>query len=265
MNTVVSANYYALRPVSGDTTIFVAPDGLNQGWANSGGEDITFTDQMLNFTKSSLCIDESQIFATGWSYGGSMSYSVACSRPNIFRAVAAIAGAQLSGCSGGTTPVAYLGIHGAADDVLNISQGRTLRDKFLGLNGCASQNAPEPGRGQQAHYKTAYSCRAGFPVTWIAHGGGHVPDPSDGGSNWAPGETWSFFTALPSKETGGTTSVPSSTTTDPSSTSTTGGNQPTAVCGAKWAQCGGMNWNGATCCESGSTCTFSNDWYSQCI
>ena len=61
--------------------------------------------------------------------------------------MAVISGAQLSGCSGGTTPVAYLGIHGAADDVLPISLGRQLRDKWLQTDGCALQNAPEPSAG----------------------------------------------------------------------------------------------------------------------
>ncbi|KAM0746303.1 hypothetical protein T439DRAFT_142804 [Meredithblackwellia eburnea MCA 4105] len=31
------------------------------------------------------------------------------------------------------------------------------------------------------------------------------------------------------------------------------------------AQCGGISFSGATCCVSGYTCTYSNDWYSQCI
>lgn len=34
---------------------------------------------------------------------------------------------------------------------------------------------------------------------------------------------------------------------------------------AKWGQCGGLNWTGGTVCASGSTCTKSNDYYSQCI
>ncbi|KAF9469516.1 CEL4a mannanase [Collybia nuda] len=32
-----------------------------------------------------------------------------------------------------------------------------------------------------------------------------------------------------------------------------------------YGQCGGMNWTGETVCASGSSCVFSNDWYSQCI
>jgi endo-1,4-beta-xylanase len=33
----------------------------------------------------------------------------------------------------------------------------------------------------------------------------------------------------------------------------------------EWGQCGGIGWNGATTCVSGTTCTFVNDYYSQCI
>ncbi|EIM80926.1 uncharacterized protein STEHIDRAFT_182917 [Stereum hirsutum FP-91666 SS1] len=32
-----------------------------------------------------------------------------------------------------------------------------------------------------------------------------------------------------------------------------------------WGQCGGVGWSGATTCVSGYTCTYSNDYYSQCI
>ncbi|KAF3935613.1 hypothetical protein ABW19_dt0204771 [Dactylella cylindrospora] len=32
-----------------------------------------------------------------------------------------------------------------------------------------------------------------------------------------------------------------------------------------YGQCGGQGWTGATTCVSGYTCTYSNDWYSQCV
>lgn len=34
---------------------------------------------------------------------------------------------------------------------------------------------------------------------------------------------------------------------------------------AKYGQCGGKGFTGATACVSGSTCKVQNDWYSQCI
>ncbi|THH19988.1 hypothetical protein EW146_g1281 [Bondarzewia mesenterica] len=32
-----------------------------------------------------------------------------------------------------------------------------------------------------------------------------------------------------------------------------------------WGQCGGIGWSGSTTCVSGSTCVYSNDYYSQCL
>jgi hypothetical protein len=61
-----------------------------------------------------------------------------------------------------------------------------------------------------------------------------------------------------------TTPVKTSTTTTATTTTTTssGGG---STCAAQWAQCGGIGFSGATCCQSGSTCTFSNAYYSQCL
>ena len=66
-------SYYGLRKLAdadGNGTIFVAPQGINNGWANSGGQDVTFVDDMLSQFESGLCIDTSQIFSSGFSYGG---------------------------------------------------------------------------------------------------------------------------------------------------------------------------------------------------
>lgn len=106
-----SAPYYGLRALdanNGSQTIFVAPDGLNKGWANNGGEDVSFIDAIVKQVTEGLCVDEKRVFSLGFSYGGAMSYSLACSRPNVFRAVAVLSGAQLSGCQGGSTPVVSL-------------------------------------------------------------------------------------------------------------------------------------------------------------
>lgn len=78
----VAPGYYGLRDLARETAIFVAPQGLNNGWANSGGEDLTFTDQMMDYITSNTCVDEDQVFSTGWSYGGAMTFELACSRPS---------------------------------------------------------------------------------------------------------------------------------------------------------------------------------------
>jgi poly(3-hydroxybutyrate) depolymerase len=220
-SNVANGGYYGMQELSNNTAILVAPQGLNAGWANSGGQDVTFIDNMLTRLENDLCIDTSQRFALGFSYGGGMSYSLACSRPNIFRAVAVFSGAQLSGCSGGTQPVAYFGIHGISDSVLNISQGRSLRDRFVSNNGCTPQSPREPTSGSRTHITTVYSgCRAGYPVQWAAFDGGHIFSPVDGSTadnaaqTWTKNEVWRFFSQFAS------TTPPPPTSTPPPPTST---------------------------------------------
>ena len=212
---VAGNGFYGLQQRAADSAIFVAPQGLDAGWANTGGRDVTLVDDILRTVENELCVDTSQRFALGFSYGAAMSYALACARPAVFRAVAPIAGANLSGCSSASQPVAYFGIHGTRDSVLNISQGRALRDSFVRANGCTAQNPPEPASGSGTHLTTGYAgCQAGYPVRWAAFDGDHVPLPVDRNatSSWVSGEVWQFFTQF-----GGTTppSPPASETPPP--------------------------------------------------
>ncbi|KAJ3507097.1 hypothetical protein NLJ89_g6494 [Agrocybe chaxingu] len=65
----------------------------------------------------------------------------------------------------------------------------------------------------------------------------------------------------PPPTTPGTTTlpVPTTTTTNPQPT------QPPSCTVSQWGQCGGQGYTGCTTCAAGSTCTFSNNWYSQCL
>ncbi|CAK4647731.1 hypothetical protein AeMF1_019990 [Aphanomyces euteiches] len=191
----IEGGFYGLQALAKETAIFVAPDGLNRAWVNVLGEDVLLMDAIMEKIESNLCVDTTQRFSTGFSYGASMSYALACARPDKFRAVALYAGAQVSGCAGGgTKPVAFWSTHGLADTVLPYAMGRALRDHFLQVNGCEAKNAPEPVFGQP-HTKTVYTCKAGYPVQFYAHTGGHVADPRDPGQfqSWAPAEVWAFF------------------------------------------------------------------------
>ncbi|KAK0632742.1 hypothetical protein B0T14DRAFT_574453 [Immersiella caudata] len=196
-----SAPYYGLRNLATgnhSATIFVSPDGLNKGWANSGGEDIALFDAIIKALSDDLCINEKLIFSLGFSYGGAMSYSLACSRPKVVRAVAVLSGAQLSGCSGGTDPVAFYLQHGVRDSVLGVQMGKQLRDNMLRRNGCASKNAPDVARNSRSRSKTEYQCTAGYPVTYVSFDGDHTALPNDsggdGGANsWSIREVDTFF------------------------------------------------------------------------
>jgi poly(3-hydroxybutyrate) depolymerase len=192
-------SYYGLQAQANNSTIFVAPQGIGNGWPNSGGRDLTFVDDMVKQITDDLCVDTSRIFSMGFSYGGGMSYEIACARAKVFRGVAVYSGAQLSGCDGGKDPTAYIGVHGVTDGTCNISGGRSLRDTFVKNNGCTAQSPPEPSAGSGKHTCTTYTgCKAGYPVEWCAFDGGHTPGNVDGGGDdgaktWTKTEVWKFF------------------------------------------------------------------------
>ena len=182
-------SYYGLQKASKNGAIFVAPDGLNAGWANSGGQDLTFTDDMVKLIEENYCVDTTHIISTGFSYGGGMSYEIACARAKVFRAVAIFEGAQLSGCDGGNDPIAYWQMVGTADTTCTEAMATPLRDKFVKNNACTAQTPPQPAAGSLTHTCTSYSgCSAGHPLRWCVHGSGHTPAPIDGSSSlYGPG------------------------------------------------------------------------------
>jgi len=198
-------SYYGLQKASKNGAIFVAPDGLGAGWANSGGRDLTFTDDMVKLIEDNYCVDTTHIISTGFSYGGGMSYEIACARAKVFRAVAIFEGAQLSGCDGGNDPIALWQMVGTADTTCTEAMATPLRDRFVKNNACTVQNPPQPANGSLTHTCTSYAgCSAGHPLRWCVHGAGHTPAPVDGssslygpgGSSWVPGDLWPWLTSL---------------------------------------------------------------------
>ena len=109
--------YYGLLPLSNNTVIFAAPNGVNGsnpcsgnsagdggcGWP-SGNNNMELMDAVVEQVTENFCVDMNHIYATGWSYGASMSYEVGCERPLGgtkatwgVRAIAIYSGAQMSG------------------------------------------------------------------------------------------------------------------------------------------------------------------------
>jgi poly(3-hydroxybutyrate) depolymerase len=192
-------NWYGLWDLADNSTIFIAPQGIREagpGWPNTNGEDVAFTDAILDQVENDLCIDKTRIFANGFSYGAGMSYALACARADVFRGVALYSGGVISGCDGGNTPIAYFQAHGLGDSVLPIAGARTMRDNFAAVNGCTALTPPEPASGSGTHICTDYQgCSDGHPVTWCAFDGGHTPSPNDSGqgSSWIPQQVWNFI------------------------------------------------------------------------
>lgn len=182
---ITGGPYYGLDALANGTAIFVAPNGIDNGWANTDGRDLAFLRAMLELFGAELCIDEARIFSTGFSYGGMMSNAIGCDMPDVFRAIAPMAGALYSGCNRTPTqPIAVWMAHGDNDTVVPLEDGQAALDVFLERNGCGEQTTPttpEP-------CVTYEGCSAGYPVHYCEFSGGHAPPTS-----FAPQAVWNFF------------------------------------------------------------------------
>lgn len=181
--TGFGGGYYGLESRANGTAIFVAPEGIDAGWANTGGRDIALLRAMLDRFTSELCIDESRIFSTGFSYGGMMSFAVGCAMGDVFRAIAPMSGALYSGCEDGDHPIAMWGAHGDNDTVVPLENGESARDVFLERNHCQTDAVPV----DPSPCVSYQGCDAGYPVVWCEFSGGHTL-PSDSGQS-----IWDFF------------------------------------------------------------------------
>ncbi len=114
--------------------IIVYPQGLTRTidtgqtgthWNAYFGTDVDdkgFLIKLMDKVINDYTIDESRIYATGWSNGGYMSYRMACEASERFAAVASVTGTmvfqQLPNCNP-TNPVSVLHIHGTEDQTVN--------------------------------------------------------------------------------------------------------------------------------------------------
>jgi len=197
-----ACDYYHLADQANESAIFAAPmgegSGSDTGWPNTNNADVHFTDAILSQLESNFCIDTARVFATGWSYGGAMSYEMACQEPDVVRAIAVYSGAMLSGSCTPTAPIAYYASHGTSDTVLPIADGEALRDQIVAADGCAAQTPRDPALNSDMHVCTSYEgCSAGHPVTWCSFDGPHTPDPNPtttgSYTSWEWAEAWGFL------------------------------------------------------------------------
>lgn len=170
---VMSEWYLGIEQKGGTPSIFVYPDGLDDGggtgWPNMGGRDVAFFDAMVESLKSTYCVDENRIFSTGHSFGGIMSFTLACDRANVLRAVAPVAGARWAqnDCMG---PIAALGIHGDPDNDVPYENGLSAISRIVETNGCNTDAATPVA---PTEFCESYACDPDYPVTWCAHDSGH--------------------------------------------------------------------------------------------
>ena len=229
-HSVYNEKYYGMLPLSNNTTIFVAPNGQKNGapcsgtgsgdsscgWPNTSDQDMQLADAVVKQVEDNFCVDTNRIFATGWSYGASMSEQTACERPLGgtqtqpwgVRAIAIYAVAYLSNTTNckATKPVAYYATHGTCDSVLTYDGtarcststqeqgGVGIAKAWAMTDGCTWQLPKKVTSG--AHVCTKLTgCMSGYPLEFCSFNGDHTAYPDNGQEqgSWGPAEAWAFL------------------------------------------------------------------------
>jgi poly(3-hydroxybutyrate) depolymerase len=216
---VQGQNYYFLKPLAtsaNEPAIFLAPQALpgnpNGTWNTQNNTDQILFDNILAYVKANLCIDTTRVFATGFSFGGMMTYSLSTNHQHAIRAAVGIAPANYNiyvprEAEKPHTPIAWMqttGVGPNGDGTCPWVQGTSTTNgaKYIALehakdNGCdipTGNNVPIWQSGAHLCYDFT-GCKTGYPVKACTFGGGHTNIQSDPGSNvnWIPQESWKFF------------------------------------------------------------------------
>ena len=193
-----------------DSAKFVVayPDGLNRAWNTNGGgccgpsgrdgvDDVGFITAAVADIVRNVGINSSQVYATGISNGGIMSYTLACNT-GIFAAIGPDSATQLDPCRS-PHPTSVMHIHGTRDRLIPYQGGQ-------GLSIINGPSVPEVN----AFWRNADNCAAPAETTnaGVTTSTAGCPDKRSvvlvtvdgGGHEWPPFATaalWQFFAAHP--------------------------------------------------------------------
>ena len=171
----------------------------------STADDFGFIEAVIDEISANHNVDANRIYATGYSNGGFMSYSLACYRSDVFAAIAPVSGTMLNDFEGDcapTRPVSVLSVNGTDDGVVPYNGGTEgfhaipdVLDYWVTGNNTASE--PEVVNVSDAIEHSLYS--GGNDGVSISHykidGGDHVWFSDDFGGKDLATVVWDFLSA----------------------------------------------------------------------
>lgn len=209
--------FFGLRRAAteaGDDAIFVSPQGIgNFPWDYD--RDVALFDAVLERVNEHLCIDESRVFTTGFSFGAMMSHALSLGRSSKLRGAVTMAPANYNF----TQPtmqdakIAYFGITGMGDNTCRWvnNDGNRTGGKYCVLthaeeNGCTlPSDFPTAANGSKDHVCYEFEgCDEGYPVKVCTFDGAHTPssindgvtNADDGLNAFTPPLAWEFISQL---------------------------------------------------------------------
>jgi poly(3-hydroxybutyrate) depolymerase len=182
--------YFGLRREAlnaNQPAIFVAPDTDPAGSLWNYDKDVVYFDDLLKLLTENLCIDESRVFTTGFSYGAMMSFGLSNGRASKLRAAVTMAPSQF-GASTPTGPIAYMSTTGMDDGTCRwgneTSGGEGCVMTHAKANGCTIPSTfPTAAKGSKKFVCYDFEkCKEGYPVKVCTFDGPHTPSSVDDGT-----------------------------------------------------------------------------------
>jgi poly(3-hydroxybutyrate) depolymerase len=165
------------------------------GWDIYSEADVKFLTALMDTMEARYKIDRKRVYSTGYSMGGMMSYTLACSVPGKITAIGPGAGyplgVDINSCQP-ARPVPVCHVHGTKDGVVAYSGVAAWINKFAALGKCPqSPTTTNPSSTIKKEYWGP--CENGDEVIlYSITGMDHIyPSPSNGFS--AVDTFWAFF------------------------------------------------------------------------
>jgi polyhydroxybutyrate depolymerase len=193
---------FPFERASGSAAVVAYLDGREQTWTLEGtgvNPDVEFALALIHALTTSLPVDRSRVFATGYSSGGFFVNLLACQRGDLLRAIASNAGGapypqaeewpnRYPKCAG-QRPVAVMALHGGADDNVLLATGFFSAQYWAYVNRCADTGFDPTGYPECVSYRR---CPSGADVVWC-----EIPELTHWVWDDAAEASWAFFAQQP--------------------------------------------------------------------
>ncbi len=177
--------------------IVAYPDGLGRVWnagrccGNSQSEDVAYIRALVAALKTRLRIDAGRVYGMGFSNGAMLAHRIACEAPELFAAIAPVAGGLMVDVCRSRTAVSALMIQGRLDTRIPWDGGRfdgsyrpsmqEMVTRLAGRGACSSEVKPLLDQPTAQCWERR-SCGSGIQLQWCGLPGvGH---------QWAGGVTY---------------------------------------------------------------------------
>lgn len=165
---------WRFEEASGADAFLAYPDGIGYTWDLDSildNRDVKFAEKLIEDLAARFPIDQTRVFAAGYSSGGFLSNVIACHKPGLLRAFASNAGGApykqalvwpngYSRCPG-QQPTAMLALHGERDFSVTMDSGRFSAEYWAYVNGCKEDEMEPTGYDECRAYR---GCAAGKAV-----------------------------------------------------------------------------------------------------